>query len=157
MLALMRQLAAFERYIDRFRVMEQDVIAHGLGDAPRFGAFVAEHGSDIIGIAVHYQVPWTFDLRPVVTLKELFVAEEARGLGVGKALFRRVAAYASDIGATRVAWTVLPDNAAAKHFYTSAGGAPETAWEHWTLPLPTGHSSNAQDTTLIRETPKMDT
>jgi GNAT superfamily N-acetyltransferase len=140
----MRGLAVFERYIEQFRVTEQDLIAHGLCDAPRFGAFVAEHGNDVIGVAVHYQVPWTFDLRPVVTLKELFVAEEARGLGVGKSLFRRVAAYASEIGATRIAWTVLPDNAAAKHFYASAGGAPETAWEHWTMALPTGHASNPQ-------------
>jgi GNAT superfamily N-acetyltransferase len=138
MLVLMRGLASVERYRDRFRVTERDLIAHGLCDLPRFGAFVAEHGGEVIGVAAHYEVPWTFDLRPVVVLKELFVAEDARGLGVGQALFRRLMVHAANLGATRVVWTVLPDNSAARRFYASAGGAPDTAWEHWTLELPTG-------------------
>jgi GNAT superfamily N-acetyltransferase len=90
-LALMRELAVFERYIAHFRVTEADLLEHGFGAHPRFGVFVAEHGVAIIGIAVHYQIPWTFDLRPILVLKELFVSETARGLGAGTALFDLVA------------------------------------------------------------------
>ncbi|WP_455854615.1 hypothetical protein [Ensifer canadensis] len=41
-LALMRGLAVFEGYIDKFAVTERDLIDHGLCDSPRFGVFVAE-------------------------------------------------------------------------------------------------------------------
>ena len=145
MLTLMRGLAMFERYIDLFAVTEADLIEHGLGAAPRFGAFVAERGGEVIGLAVHYRIPWTFDMRPVVVLKELFVAEAARGFGAGRALFREVKAYASAIGASRLSWTVLPDNAPAKRFYAIEGGAPDTTWEPWSLPLPFDHRSDLQE------------
>ncbi|ESY27091.1 hypothetical protein X749_23380 [Mesorhizobium sp. LNJC391B00] len=34
----------------------------------------------IVGIAVHYLIPWTYDLKPVVWLKELYVTEATRGM-----------------------------------------------------------------------------
>jgi GNAT superfamily N-acetyltransferase len=135
MLTLMRALAVFEGYIDRFRVTEVDLIEYGLNDSPRFGVFVGERDGKIAGIAVHYQIPWTFDMKPTVVLKELFVTEDSRGLGIGRALLDRMSSYASAIGASRIAWTVLPDNAAAKRFYASIGAEPETGWEHWTLAI----------------------
>ncbi|MDQ0318825.1 GNAT superfamily N-acetyltransferase [Pararhizobium capsulatum DSM 1112] len=109
-LDLMRSLAVFEGYIDDFRVTAADVIEHGLGTSPRFGVFVATLADKVVGIAVHYEIPWTYDLKPVVVLKELFVAAEARGLGAGKALFQRLAVYAGEIGASKIAWTVLDGN-----------------------------------------------
>ena len=134
---LMRELAIFEGYIDAFAVAPEDLLAHGFGDAQAFGVFVATAGETIAGIAVHYRIPWTFDLRPVVVLKELFVAEAFRGQGVGDALFARLRAYAFDIGASALRWTVLPDNDAAKRFYAGQGGARDAAWEHWALPIAT--------------------
>ncbi|WP_075291065.1 GNAT family N-acetyltransferase [Pararhizobium arenae] len=130
-LALMRGLAVFEGYIDDFRVTEADLVEHGLGPSPRFGVFVAVLAGKVIGIAVHYQIPWTFDLKPVVVLKELFVAEEARGIGAGEALFHRLTAYARDIGASKVAWTVLDGNEPAMRFYDRQGGVPDTLWKPW--------------------------
>ena len=132
---LMRDLAVFEGYIDAFAVTPEDVLAHGFGPAPPFGVFVATTDETIAGIAVHYRIPWTFDLRPVVVLKELFVTEAFRGQGVGDALFAQLRAYASDIGASALRWTVLPGNDAAKRFYAGQGGGRDAAWEHWNLPI----------------------
>ena len=133
---LMRALAVFEGYIDDFAVMPEDLVISGLGPAPAFGVFVAVKDGAVAGIAVHYRIPWTYDLCPVLVLKELFVAEAFRGQGVGQALFARLLAYAGEIGASALRWTLLPDNAAAKRFYVGQGGACDVAWEHWTLPLP---------------------
>jgi GNAT superfamily N-acetyltransferase len=132
---LMRDLAVFEGYIDAFAVTPEDILAHGFGLAPAFGVFVAVVDGAVAGIAVHYRIPWTFDLRPVVVLKELFVAEAFRGLGVGNALFTQLRAHAAEIGASGVRWTVLPDNGAAKRFYAGQGGQRDAAWEHWCLPI----------------------
>jgi GNAT superfamily N-acetyltransferase len=132
---LMRELAIFEGYIDAFAVTPEDILAHGFGAAPSFGVLVATADETIAGIAVHYRIPWTFDLRPVVVLKELFVAEAFRGRGVGGALFAQLRAYAAVIGASALRWTVLPGNDAARRFYAGQGGERDAAWEHWNLPI----------------------
>ena len=134
---LMRALAIFEGYIDAFAVTPDDLRLHGLGAAPAFGVFVAAKGEALAGIAVHYCIPWTYDLKPVVVLKELYVAEAFRGQGVGQALFAHLRAHAIEIGASSLRWTVLPDNAAAQRFYAGQGGVCDADWQHWTLPLQT--------------------
>ena len=136
-LRLMRGLAVFEAYIDAFRVTESDLIEHGLGDNPRFGVLVAEFGRRVIGIAVHYVIPWTYDLKPTLVLKELFVDETARSLGAGAALIDALKRHAAAIGAPRIEWSVLASNENAKRFYLRQGAIHDAIWEPWTLPIGT--------------------
>jgi GNAT superfamily N-acetyltransferase len=90
LLELMQDLAAFEGYGGQFAVTARELVVHGLVGA-RFGAFVAaEPGHRLLGMAVHYRIPWTYDLKPTLVMKELFVAERARGRGVGRALMAAV-------------------------------------------------------------------
>lgn len=139
LLALMRELAAFEGYLEWFRVTEADLLARGLArpdaDAPEFVAFVAEHGAGLVGYAVVVETPFTYDLRPTLTLKELYVHADARGSGAGGALFEEVLAHGRERGAGRLKWDVLPTNEPARAFYRRAGGAPDADWERWLLPL----------------------
>ncbi|MEM9057452.1 MAG: GNAT family N-acetyltransferase [Pseudomonadota bacterium] len=131
---LMRGLAKFEGYIDDFRVTEADIAANGFGKAPSFRAFVGVDDADrVVGMAVTYRIDWTYDLRPTVVLKELFVEETVRGQGVGEGLLKQVARYAGTIGAARLQWAVLPDNHRSRAFYRRHGGQPDRAWEHWGL------------------------
>ena len=134
-LVLMRALAVFEGYADKFRVTEADIVEHGLGPSPRFGVFVAEVDGAIVGIAVHYLTPWTYDLKPVVVLKELYVAEAARGMSVGHALVKRLRDHAVGIGASAIKWTVLQSNMPAKAFYRSLDGRADEMWELWQMTI----------------------
>jgi GNAT superfamily N-acetyltransferase len=135
LLELMQDLADFEGYGEQFAVTARDLIAHGLKGA-RFGVFVAADARcRLLGMAVHYRIPWTFDLKPTLVLKELFVAESARGSGVGRALMAAVVGEARRIGAPRLKWTVMPANAAARQFYSAQGGRAEAEWEPWILEL----------------------
>ncbi len=136
-LRLMRDLAVFEGYIDEFRVTERDLIEHGLGDNPRFGVLVADLGGRAVGIAVHYIIPWTYDLKPTLVLKELFVDETARSLGAGAALIDALKRRAAAIGAPRIEWSVLASNDAAKRFYRRQGAKLDAIWEPWTLLIQT--------------------
>ena len=139
LLASMRGLARFEGYDDRFAVTEADLLARGLapGSPREFVAFVADAGAaGLQGHAVVLEIPFTFDLRPTLVLKELFVHAGARGAGVGGALFDRVLAHGRERGAGRLQWRVLPGNDAAKAFYARAGGGPEPGWEHWEIRSP---------------------
>lgn len=135
LLNLMKGLAEFEGYIDRFRVTEADLIRHGLGPDPRFEAFVAQRGGEgpLLGTAVVYLVPWTYDLRPTMILKELFVVAEARGTGVGGALMRHVARRAVELDCPRVGWTVLETNRAGATFYRGLGALEDAEWDTWGL------------------------
>lgn len=135
LLELMKGLARFEGYIDHFVVTRDDLAAHGLGPSPRFEAFVAEvEGVEgLVGMAVVYQIPWTYDLRPTLVMKELFVRESGRGRGVGGALLQRVAERAVELDCPRVLWTVLSTNEGARRFYSSAGARKDEVWEPWGL------------------------
>ena len=57
---------------------------------PEFFAWVAELDGALVGYAVIYVIPFTFDLRPTVVLKELFIEEAARGREFGHGLMSAV-------------------------------------------------------------------
>lgn len=135
LLALMRDLARFEDYLDDFAVTEADLLKHGLGKNALFHAFVAVQDARLIGMAVTYVIPWTYTRRPRVVLKELFVASDERATGVGKALMAAVSQKARAMNAEHVAWTVMAGNHEAARFYEMRGGRPDQKWENWRLDL----------------------
>ena len=136
LLELMRALARFEGYDAAFAVTQAELLARGLagGGAHEFTAFVAaDADGTLAGYAVVLEIAFTFDLRPTLVLKELYVDAGRRARGIGAALLARVLAHARARGGGRLEWRVLPGNEAAMAFYRRAGGAPDRAWEHWTL------------------------
>jgi GNAT superfamily N-acetyltransferase len=146
LLSLMRQLADFEGYADRFAVTESDLLERGLNNLthPQFVAWVVERGGKLIGYAVTYVIPFTFDLRPTVVLKELFVCDSAREGGYGRELFASVINYAQSINARLLRWQVLPTNERAKGFYRRQGGELDTAWESWEMDVGRARMENSQ-------------
>jgi ribosomal protein S18 acetylase RimI-like enzyme len=126
LIGLMRQLAVFESYDDDFQVRAEDLLARGLDDSKpaQFQAFVAELPStrELCGYAVATETLFTYNLRPMITLKELFVNEEHRRQGLAERLFSAVKTHASSRGAAQMRWLVLPDNEAARQMYARQGG-----------------------------------
>lgn len=134
LLGLMRELASFEGYIEQFCVREADLRARGLGQqwARQFTALVADAGGgQLLGYAVVYLVPYTYDLRPNLILKELYVCPATRGQGVGRSLMAAVRAYGVETGCARLKWEVLTSNAAAQAFYRGQGGRWDLQWQGW--------------------------
>jgi GNAT superfamily N-acetyltransferase len=134
LLGSMHALAVFEGYAADFRVTADDLLVRGLaGTGPKqFIALVAEDGHGAMcGHAVLLLTPFTYDLRPTVVLKELYVDARRRRQGVAEALLDAVHAEAVAFGAGRIRWLVLPGNAPAKRLYRRWGGAPDPAWESW--------------------------
>lgn len=145
LLAMMRELAAFEGYLPDFRVQEQDLLVRGLGrglgrglshEPAQFHALLAESADGtLLGYAVLVEIAFTYDLRADCRLKELYVNPAARGLGVGTTLMQAVLTHARSRGCGRLKWDVLPGNENARQFYRRLGGQPDTGWEAWILPL----------------------
>ncbi len=137
LLVLMRKLAEFEGSSNRFCVTELALTERGFAvdRSTEFIAWLAEDSHAPVGYAIAYIIPFTFDLRPTVVLKELFIDEPARGKRYGSQLFAPVIQFARTIDARLVRFQVLPDNQAAKRFYRVRGGNCEGEWEHWVLDL----------------------
>ena len=138
LIPLMRGLAHFEGYLERFAVSPDDLAERGFRSdrAPEFHVIVAEIPGALVGYALTYVVPFTFDLRPTLVLKEFFVTAEHRGAGLGHELFRSVLDHGGRIGARLLRWQVLPSNEAAARFYRSFGGAVDADWDNWVLEFP---------------------
>jgi GNAT superfamily N-acetyltransferase len=63
-----------------------------------------------------------------VLMNDLFVREDVRGGGVGRALIQRALEEARGRGATHVEWFTAPDNAVAQRLYDSMPGAARSTW-----------------------------
>ena len=136
LLQSMERLAEIEGYKADFRVTTKELLARGLAasQGQEFRAFVVDCAAGgLSGYAVVQEIPFTFDLRPTLVLKELFVAAADRSRGVGTALMEAVIAYARRRGCGRLRWLVQPGNETAKRFYKRFGGAIDSAWENWAL------------------------
>lgn len=133
LLRLMEGIVHYERASD-FRLSETELLRRGFGDRPEFGAFVADRGDGrLVGMAVHYEIPFMHTLEPLLMMKWLFVDPEYRGGRVGRRLIRRMARHAMEAGHGKFCWFVLKDNAPAQAFYRSVGATPDPDWDRWAL------------------------
>jgi len=137
LLKLMRQLAVFECYIEDFNVSIDDLIKHGFSKQhpSTYKAIVAEVEGELLGYLVYYLIPFTYDLKPTLFIKELYVSEQSRGLGVGKGLMRFTINEAENKKCGRMKWDVLSDNINAQKFYQSFGALYDDRWQGYVLKL----------------------
>lgn len=138
LLGLMRELAAFECYLNEFAVTEIELRKRGFpkDGPPQFFALLVEDLLGLtVGYAVYHLVAFTFGLCPTLVLKELYVRDSHRGQGAGRRLLDRVLEDAIGRGCGKISWAVLPSNDRAKSFYRRWGGRPDTDWEYWTRPV----------------------
>ena len=130
LLRLMRALAEAENYSADFVVGAQDLKVRGFGAQQQFFTKLAidTEKTIAVGMAVFYLVPFTYDLRPTLVLKELYVDAPYRDRGVGEQLMVALAQGTQRLGCGRLRWDVLHGNHSAERFYQRLGGAPEDHW-----------------------------
>lgn len=127
-LALIQELALYERAPEAVTNTLADMQRDGFGPAPIFGFFVLENeAADIIGLALFYTAYSTWKGR-MLYLEDLVVTEAARRGGLGRLLFDAVVAEARSTGAVRLKWQVLNWNEPAIGFYKKLGATIEEEW-----------------------------
>lgn len=105
----------------------------GAGDAPLFRAYLGELDGSPVAYAITYRTYSSFLALPTLFLEDLFVLPDARGHGVGSALFRHVAGIAVDEGCGRMEWVVLDWNRVAIDFYERMGARRLDEWYTYRL------------------------
>jgi ribosomal protein S18 acetylase RimI-like enzyme len=83
---------------------------------------VAVEDHHVLGFATLVPLFPAGNLNVGMFIKDLYVAADARGRGIGEALMRRCAAEAQRLGATRLELTVDKDNPRARALYEELGG-----------------------------------
>lgn len=149
-LALVKELAVYEREPDAVHATEEQLHAALFGGTPAGGGVeantptgapaaychVVEHADGdrtIGGMALWFLNFSTWLGRHGVYLEDLYVRPELRGLGYGKRLLASLAQVCVDRGYGRLEWWVLDWNEPAHRFYERMGAVPMDEWTVWRL------------------------
>jgi GNAT superfamily N-acetyltransferase len=127
-LALIRDLAEYERAPREATATAEDLLRDGFSGAPRFFVELAEWDGRVAGFAFWFFNYSTWQGRPGLYLEDLFVRPAFRGHGIGKALLVHLARLALAEGCGRFQWQVLDWNAPALEFYEALGARRLREW-----------------------------
>jgi GNAT superfamily N-acetyltransferase len=127
-LALIRELAEYERAPDQAVATEADLLRDGFGAAPRFRCLMAYFGGELAGFALYFHNYSTWKGRWGLYLEDLFVRPSHRKHGVGRGLFAELARIAVREECGRFDWQVLDWNAPAIAFYERLGARRLSEW-----------------------------
>jgi GNAT superfamily N-acetyltransferase len=92
----------------------------------------ARRDGRLVGYACLYWHFSSLEAVESVLMNDLYVDEEARGRGVGRALIEATAEVARERGAAFVEWSTAPDNETAQRLYDSTG-ADRSEWLSYEL------------------------
>jgi len=134
-LALIRELAEYERAPDQVRATRELMQRAIFGDPARDGrgagvaeCVMGEIDGRVQGLALFFANFSTWTGRPGLYLEDLFVRPAARGHGLGKALLVHLARIAIERGCARFEWSVLDWNEPAIGFYAALGAVRMDEW-----------------------------
>ena len=130
-LALIRDLATYERQPDAVVATEADLLRDGFGPQKVFSCLIAEWTENGVAqpaaFALYFPFYSTWRGNAGIHLEDLFVRPEFRRRGIAKALFSHLAAIALERG-DRFQWHVLDWNQPAIDFYQQMGAHMLHEW-----------------------------
>lgn len=126
--ALVRELAAYEREPDAVQLTEQVLTERLFGPDPAVFAHVAERDGEVVGTAIWFLTFSTWTGTHGIWLEDLYVRPDARGSGLGRRLLATLAGECVRRGYARLEWTVLDWNTPALGFYRALGAVGMQEW-----------------------------
>lgn len=126
-LRFIRLLAEYEKMADLVTATEEELRGQLFEEKKAEVIFAVLDGKEI-GFALFFHNFSTFLGRSGLYLEDLYILEEYRGKGYGKALFRELARVAVERGCGRFEWWCLDWNLPSIEFYRSMGARPMDEW-----------------------------
>jgi GNAT superfamily N-acetyltransferase len=127
-LALVRELADYEKLSHEVVAAETEIAEALFGKNPRLFCDIAEWNGEVAGFAAWFVNFSTFAGRHGIYLEDLFVRPALRGNGIGKALLMHLANECVTNGWSQLQWAVLDWNAPSIAFYKSLGAVMMGEW-----------------------------
>ncbi|MEO5718274.1 MAG: GNAT family N-acetyltransferase, partial [Chthoniobacterales bacterium] len=123
-LALIRELAEYERAPDEVIATEEQLRENLFGPHPAAEVMIGEEAGKPVSFALFFHNFSTWMGRRGLYLEDLFVRPAVRGKGYGRALLVRLAELARERDCGRMEWAVLDWNKPAIQFYLKLGARP---------------------------------
>jgi GNAT superfamily N-acetyltransferase len=134
-LALIYELALYEKAPEEAKATESQIRESFFGDNPKVFCELVEVDGDIAGFAIWFLNYSTWQGKHGIYLEDLFIRPQFRGRGFGKALLKHLAQICVERGYGRFQWWVLDWNEPSIEFYKSFGAV---AMDEWTVYRVTG-------------------
>lgn len=125
--AMVYELAEFEKAVEECHLTEEQLRTALFGPAPAVFCHVARSGDETVGMALWFRTFSTWEGVHGIYLEDLYVRPAARGTGAGKALLATLARICVDSGYPRLEWAVLDWNPA-RGFYEALGARHKSDW-----------------------------
>jgi GNAT superfamily N-acetyltransferase len=122
------EFASFEQLAQEVTVTEETLARDGFGSQPRYRVLLPEWDGKPVGYAFFFGFYSSFQ-GPGMFLEDIYVREQFRGKGIGKALMAEAAAIALREGFRAMRWEVLDWNQPAIHFYKRLGATFLDDWK----------------------------
>jgi GNAT superfamily N-acetyltransferase len=132
-LRLIRELAEYERLLDRVEIDEISIRETFFVDNPKAFCEIAEAAGGPVGYAIWFYSYSTFTGRHGIYLEDLYVEPAHRGAGIGTAFLKKLAERCVKEKLTRFEWSVLDWNEPSIGFYRSLGARPVGGWTGYRL------------------------
>jgi len=120
LLRMIVEFATFERLADQVTITEEMLARDIVGSSPRFRGLLPEWDDQVAGYAIYFSFYSSFE-GPGLFIEDIYVREEFRSKGIGKALMAEIAAIALREGLVALRWEVLDWNRPAIDFYKRLG------------------------------------
>ena len=132
-LAFIRELAQYEKVLDKVTVTEESLRATLFGPKPYVEAIIGYENDNPVAFAIYFFTYTSFAGLPSLYLEDIFVRPASRGLGVGRQFLAFLARRASQRGCGRMEWSVINWNKTAMAFYKKLGAEPVNDWTGFRL------------------------
>jgi len=127
LLALITELAIYEKAPNEVVVTKEILLSDGFGKDKIFDFFVYETKNGILGIALYYTKYSTWKGK-CIYLEDIVVSQQHRQKGVGSKLFDAVLEVAKNKKVKRMEWPVLDWNEPAIKFYKKYNAILDEEW-----------------------------
>lgn len=127
-LHFINELAVYEKEPDAVLNSISEIEDKLFGHDVRAHALICEQAGKPIGFAVYFFNYSTWLGKYGLYLEDLYVSQDKRGNGAGKAIMKYLAQLAIKKDCGRFEWVVLDWNKPAIDFYQSIGAKPQNEW-----------------------------
>lgn len=131
-LQFIRAIAEYEKMTNQVEATEESISKWMFDEGVAEVIFAVVDGTEV-GFALFHHSFSTFVGRAGIHLEDIYVNEDYRRQGVGRAMFMEVVRIAKERGCGRVEWECLNWNQPAIEFYLSLEARPLAEWTTYRL------------------------
>ncbi|WP_428025811.1 N-acetyltransferase family protein [Arcobacter sp.] len=127
------ELAVYEKAEDEVKTNVEETREAIFGENSTVKALICEEDGIAIGYAVYFYNYSTWLGKNGIYLEDLYVSQNKRGNGAGKAMLKHLAQKALDENCGRFEWSCLHWNTPTREFYEKIGAVAQSEWVGYRL------------------------